>query len=63
MVPILQAAAAAIVALGTGATAVVILKQNVPDLAVREAPSQPGSVLDGRSFSPSPSRWRPCRLR
>jgi hypothetical protein len=50
MIPVLQAAAAAIIALGTGATAVAVMKQDVPDFAVPEGQWQPGSALDGRAF-------------
>jgi hypothetical protein len=50
MISILQAAAVAGLALGTGATAVTLMKEDLPDLAVPEGPWQPGSELDGRAF-------------
>jgi len=48
--PILQAAAAAVVALGTGATAVTVMTKDVPDFAVPDRQWQPGAELDGRAF-------------
>ena len=51
MITILQAAAVAVLALGTGATAVSLMKEDLPDFAVPEGPWQPGSELDGRAFS------------
>lgn len=50
MTPILQAAAAAVVAIGTGATAVTVMNEDVPDFAVPALAWQPGSTLDGRAF-------------
>jgi hypothetical protein len=50
MKPILQAAALAVVALGTGASAVTFMNGDVPDFVVPEGSWQPGSALDGRAF-------------
>jgi len=51
MIPILQTAAIAVVALGTGASAVSVMKRDVPDFAVPAGAWQPGSTLDGAAFS------------
>ena len=48
--PIAQAAALVCITLGTGAAAVTVLNEDVPDMAVPEAPWGPGGELDGRSF-------------
>jgi hypothetical protein len=50
MTPILQAAAIGVAALGTGATAVTLMSEDVPDFAVPAGPWQAGSELDGRAF-------------
>jgi len=50
MTPILQAAAIGVAALGTGATAVTFMNEDVPDLAVPAGPWEAGSELDGRAF-------------
>lgn len=51
MIPILQTAAVAVVALGTGASAVTVMNRDVPDLAIPAVAWEPGSNLDGRAFS------------
>ena len=50
MTSIMQAGAVAVVAVGTGAATVTLIKDDVPDYAVPEVPWEPGSVLDGRVF-------------
>lgn len=50
MTPILQAAAIGVAALGTGATAVTLMNEDVPDLAVPSGPWEAGTELDGRVF-------------
>ena len=50
MTPLLQAAAIGVAALGTGATAVTLMNQDVPDLAVPAGSWDAGSELDGRAF-------------
>ena len=50
MISVLQAAAVADLALGTGATAVTLMKEDLPDFAVPEGPWQQGSEFDGRAF-------------
>lgn len=51
MTPILQAAAIAIVTLGTGAATLTAMNGEVQDLSVPDAPWEAGHLLDGRSFS------------
>ncbi|MDU8942866.1 hypothetical protein [Ovoidimarina sediminis] len=50
MTPILQAAAAAVLALGSGAAAMSVMNRDVPDLAVPAMGWAPGDALDGQSF-------------
>jgi len=50
MTHILQAAGIAVVALGTGAATVTVMKEDLPDLAVPEAPWEASGALDGRTF-------------
>lgn len=50
MTPTLQAAAIGVAALGTGATAVTLMNEDVPDLAVPAGPWEAGTELDGRVF-------------
>lgn len=51
MTPIAQAAAVAVIALGTGASAVGVAKRDLPDLAVPDGAWGQGVVLDGQAFS------------
>ncbi len=50
MTPIVQAAAVAAITLGTGATAVTVLNEDIPDLAVPEMAWSEGTELDGKVF-------------
>jgi len=50
MTPIAQAAAIAVVTLGTGAATVSVLNGDIPDMAVPEAEWSAGHELDGRAF-------------
>ena len=51
MTNILQAAAVAVITLGTGRAAVSVMKKDVPDFAVPAAPWQASHVLDGKVFT------------
>lgn len=50
MTQIAQAAAVAVIALGTGAATVTVMKQDLPDITVPEGPWEPRGALDGRVF-------------
>lgn len=51
MTPITQAAAIACITLGTGAAAVSVMNDDIPDLTIPDAAWSPGHDLDGTSFS------------
>jgi hypothetical protein len=50
MIPVVQAAAIAILTLGTGAATVSVMNSDIPDMAVPEAAWSAGHELDGRVF-------------
>lgn len=50
MTPITQAAAIACITVGTGAAAVSVMNEDIPDLVVPEAAWTAGHELDGKSF-------------
>ncbi|MBT8455315.1 MAG: hypothetical protein HKO95_04070 [Rhodobacteraceae bacterium] len=51
MTPIAQAAAIAILTLGTGAATVSVMTPDIPDMPVPDAAWSVGSALDGRAFA------------
>ena len=50
MTPIMQAAAIAVITLGTGTAAVTVTKKDVPDFAAPAGSWQPSNALDGKIF-------------
>lgn len=50
MSQLLQIAAIAVAALGTGAATVTVMNEDVPDLAIPEGDWSAGTELDGRTF-------------
>lgn len=50
MPQILQIAALAVATLGTGATTMAVLNEDIPDFAVPEGDWSAGNALDGRAF-------------
>jgi hypothetical protein len=50
MAQILQVAAIALATAGTGAAALTVMNEDIPDLAVPDGPWTAGSALDGRAF-------------
>lgn len=51
MIKILQVSAIALTTLGTGATAMTVMNEDIPDLAVPEGAWTAGHELDGRTFN------------
>jgi hypothetical protein len=50
MPQIFQVAAIAVATLGTGATTMAVMNEDIPDLAIPEGDWSAGSALDGRTF-------------
>lgn len=50
MTPLVQVAAIAVLTFGTGAAAVTVMNQDIPDLDIPEAAWSPGHELDGMVF-------------
>ncbi len=50
MSSVVQAAAVAVLAMGTGAATVSVMNEDIPDLAVPDVAWEPGAALDGKVF-------------